>query len=108
MDEEIRKLSERKYQTIIRLEETTDGSYCYIAYHPELPDCKSQGDTPQEAEENLREATQMLIEHLISNNLPVPAPASFSDSSQWLPLECVETIRLTAPSMQIKPVAVPA
>jgi antitoxin HicB len=108
MSEEIRKLSDRKYQTVIKLEEATDGSYCYIAYHPELPGCMSQGNTPQEAEENLREATQMVIEHLVSNNLPVPDPALlFPDFPARQSFECVEEIRLTAPSMQIKPVTMP-
>jgi predicted RNase H-like HicB family nuclease len=108
MSEESRKLGDRKYRTDIELEEATDGTYCYVAYHPELPGCMSQGDTPEEAEENLREATQMVIEHLVSNNLPVPDPALlFSDFPAGQSFECVEEVRLVAPSMQIRPIAVP-
>jgi len=70
----------RKYITIIRLGETTDGNYCYVAFHPELPGCMSQGETPEEAEENLREATEMVIRHLVSNHLQVPDPASLTPS----------------------------
>lgn len=62
------------YSTVVRLEETTDGGYCYIAYHPEFPSAMSQGDTAAEAKENLIEATEMAIEHLIEYNLPIPQP----------------------------------
>lgn len=70
-----------KYSTVVRLEETTDGSYCYVAYHPELPDCVSQGTTAEEAEVNLVEATQLTIVHLLSNHLPVPEPMPLLQSS---------------------------
>lgn len=65
------------YITIVKLSETTNGDYCYIAYHPELPNIVSQGNTPDEARKNLTEATQMAIEHLLSNNLPIPQQEAF-------------------------------
>jgi predicted RNase H-like HicB family nuclease len=80
MNEKALNLSERKYLTVIRLEQTTDGGYCYIAFHPELPGCMSQGDTPEEAEANLAEARQMVIEHLLANGLSVPDSISFSSA----------------------------
>ena len=80
MNDDINELLHRKYITIIRLGETADGSYCYVAFHPELPGCMSQGETLEEAEENLREATEMVIRHLLSNHLPVPDPASLTPS----------------------------
>jgi predicted RNase H-like HicB family nuclease len=64
------------YVTIVQLEQTTDEDHCYIAYHPELPNCLSQGATPEEARENLVEATELTIAHLLANNLPVPVPMS--------------------------------
>ena len=68
------KLSKRKYQTIVKLDETTGGEPIYIAFHPELPQGLSQGETPEEARANLEEATQMVIEHFLEHNLPVPDP----------------------------------
>lgn len=64
------------YITIVQLEQTTDEDYCYIAYHPELPNCLSQGATPEEARENLVEATELTIAHLLANNLPIPMSMS--------------------------------
>ena len=51
----------------------------YISYHPELPTCLSQGETPKEAEANLAEATMMAIEHLEESCLVVPMPKRFGD-----------------------------
>jgi predicted RNase H-like HicB family nuclease len=80
MSNDLNELLHRKYVTIIRLGETFDGGYCYVAFHPELPSCMSQGETPEEAEENLGEATEMVIRHLFSNHLPIPEPASLTPS----------------------------
>jgi predicted RNase H-like HicB family nuclease len=58
----------------------SSGDY-YIAYHPELPTARSQGSTPEEARENLAEATRMTIEHLVENNLPIPPVMSMEEVS---------------------------
>lgn len=71
--------------TIIRLQETTVDGRCYIAYHPELPSCLSQGDTPEEAEANLAEATEMAIEHLLAHGLPIPKPYSLQGAAYQTP-----------------------
>ena len=75
-----------EYVTIVQIQEATDGSYCYVAYHPELPNCISQGDTPEEAEANLVEATELTITHLVSNKLPIPAPLRWRVSDVPLPM----------------------
>ena len=62
------------YVTIVQREETTHGDPCYVARHPELQNCMGQGDTSAAAVEDLREATEMVIQHLIAHGLPVPAP----------------------------------
>lgn len=69
------------YVTIVQLQKTTDGGWCYVAFHPELPQVMSQGNTAAEAEENLVEATELAIEHLASNRLPVPEPAYLGNVS---------------------------
>ena len=97
------QLSNRKYQTIVTLEETTTGGTCYLASHPELPGCVSQGDTPQEAVENLKEATLMVIEHLIAHNLPVPDPrplAKRHEATQSLAFGVEHELVTQAPSIE--------
>jgi predicted RNase H-like HicB family nuclease len=71
--------------TIVRLQETTTDGQCYIAYHPELPSCISQGETPEEAEANLVEATEMAIKHLLAHGLPIPQPFSLQDATPKAP-----------------------
>ena len=65
------------YSTVVKLAETTDGDCLYMAYHPELPDVVSQGETPEEAEANLANVRQMVVEHLQLHGLPVPEPRPF-------------------------------
>ncbi len=48
----------------------------WIAECPTLPGCISQGQTRQEAIENIREAIALYIEALEEDNLPVP-PETF-------------------------------
>lgn len=48
----------------------------WIAECPSLPGCISQGQTRQEAIENIREAIALYIEALEEDNLPVP-PETF-------------------------------
>lgn len=60
------------YITITHLTQTTNDTDCFIAYHPELPTVRSQGETPQEARNNLVEATALALEHLEAYVLPVP------------------------------------
>lgn len=62
-----------KYSTIIQLVSEQGQTY-YLAEHPELEGCMSEGETPEEASANLQEVTAMLIEHLRENNLPIPRP----------------------------------
>ena len=71
--------------TIVSLQETTAEGPCYIAYHPELPSCISQGDTPAEAEANLAEATDLAVEHLRAHGLSIPKPFSLHGSAPQTP-----------------------
>ena len=48
----------------------------WIAECPSLPGCISQGQTREEAIENIREAIALYIEALEEDNLPVP-PETF-------------------------------
>lgn len=92
------------YVTIVKIDETTDDGYCYVAYHPELPNIVSQGDTPDEARENLVEATELAINHLILSGLPIPEPQNtmFSTSvasSEYAQNDLVVTNSITMPDL---------
>lgn len=45
----------------------------YVAYAPVLRGCVSQGQTREKALHNLKEATQLYIEALLEDRLPVPS-----------------------------------
>ena len=77
-----------QYLTVIQFSECTDGSYAYLAYHPELYGCMSDGETPEEAEENLSEARAMVREHLREHGVPIPEPITIrSEKYQRIDLE---------------------
>ena len=46
----------------------------WLAEAPELPGCMSDGDTPQQAVENLMDAIACWIEAAEEDGRPVPAP----------------------------------
>ena len=48
----------------------------WLAEAPELPGCMSDGETPQQAVENLMDAIGCWIEAAEEDGRPVPAPAS--------------------------------
>lgn len=44
----------------------------YVAYVPTLPGCHTQGETIEEAEENIREAVELYLESLEAHNEEIP------------------------------------
>jgi predicted RNase H-like HicB family nuclease len=70
-----RKLIYNPYFIKVALDETTDGKPVYIAHVIELEGCFGQGETPEQAVGNLREAMVDYIESLLEDGLPVPSPA---------------------------------
>ena len=46
----------------------------YLASVPDLPGCSSDGETPEEAVRNLRDAIVAWIEEARATGRPVPAP----------------------------------
>ena len=55
------------------LEQEADGGF--VALVPALPGCVSQGDTRQEALDNVREAIELYVEDCIAAGDPVPQEA---------------------------------
>ncbi len=62
------------YATYVVPDVTTENEPCYVASHPELSGCMSHGNTPEEAIQNLVEATELYISALLDMGLDVPTP----------------------------------
>ena len=59
-----------KYRVLIEADE--DGMF--VAEVPALPGCVSQGQTREQAIENIKEAIALYLESLAAHNEPVPPP----------------------------------
>lgn len=62
------------YLSIVRSDRLSDGRLWYVAEHPTLPGCMSDGATPEEALANLDDAREMYINSMLEDGLAVPAP----------------------------------
>lgn len=71
---EAQQLANRAYFLVMFRDKTTDGDYLYLATNPEIEGCMAQGETMEQAEENLNEVRVDIIEHLLEHDLPVPEP----------------------------------
>jgi predicted RNase H-like HicB family nuclease len=60
---------EMRYNVVIK-EDLEDGGYNVSC--PALPGCHSQGDTMEEALENIKEAIECYLESLEKDELPIP------------------------------------
>jgi len=60
----------RTYNYTVLLEREADGGY--HAFCPTLKGCHSQGDTFEEALENITEAIELYLETLIADHQPIP------------------------------------
>jgi predicted RNase H-like HicB family nuclease len=60
----------KEYNYIIILEREEDGGY--HAFCPALPGCHTQGDTYDEAMENIKDAIKLYIESLKAHQDPIP------------------------------------
>ena len=59
-----------KYRVLIEQDE--DG--VFVAEVPSLPGCVSQGETREQAVENIKEAIALYLESLAAHGEPVPQP----------------------------------
>lgn len=62
----------RMAYTVVLQNDETGG---FVAVVPALPGCVSQGDTRQEALDNVREAIEVYVEDCIASGDPVPTEA---------------------------------
>ena len=87
-----KRLAARPYQMRIFADVTTDGEPGYYATIPELPGCVSDGDTVEEAKQNLQSAKVGFIYFLLEDKLEVPDPQYFEshvsiDLSEYIGVE---------------------
>jgi predicted RNase H-like HicB family nuclease len=62
--------SKQIYNYTVLLEKEVNGGY--HAFCPILKGCHSQGDTFEEAIDNIKEAIELYLESLMADNQPIP------------------------------------
>jgi len=68
----------KSYRFSVLIERDKDG---YFAFCPELQGCYSQGDTYEEALENIRDAIHLHLEDRLESGEEIPQPESVSLTS---------------------------
>ncbi len=63
----------KAYRFSVVIEEDDDGFY---AYCPELQGCYTQGETYEEALQNVRDAVRLHLEDRLSNGESIPSPTT--------------------------------
>ena len=66
-----------RYRVILEHEE--EGGYS--VWVPALPGCVSQGETPEEALANIREAIQCYVESCLKHGEPIPREAEITEAT---------------------------
>jgi len=94
MDPDLRSkaenLAKRSYIVEVVRDQTTDDQPIYLARNPELEGCFGQGDTSEEAIQDLLEARIDFIQSLLEDGLPVPDPIPLTTNTAN-----VTTIKIT-------------
>lgn len=62
------------WKTVVEQSELSDGTPCYVASNPELGSCIGQGDTPDEALDDLKSARRDLLTVLLEDGDEIPMP----------------------------------
>jgi predicted RNase H-like HicB family nuclease len=79
--ERAEELAARPYSITIEQDTLSNGQVVFLARHPELPGCKAQGNTIDEAKKSLDEARVDYIYALLESGLEVPAPVTIIPTS---------------------------
>jgi antitoxin HicB len=66
----------QQFYPIVVAELSVDDGGGYVAYAPDLHGCMSDGETPEQAFENGRQAIKEWVEHALERGLEVPKPGS--------------------------------
>ena len=68
------ELANQLYTVVVFLDKTTEAEPIYVALNPELDGCIAQGESVEEAQNNLSEFRVDYIQHLLDHRLPIPDP----------------------------------
>jgi predicted RNase H-like HicB family nuclease len=74
--EELQEYLQFNYPVQIKPDHCTDGSFCYVAEHPDLPGCAAHGTTITEARTALVRARKAYISHMLSVGEKPPRPTT--------------------------------
>jgi predicted RNase H-like HicB family nuclease len=83
--EKAKELAFQNYEFRLEQDVLSDGSPVFLASNPELPGCKSQGSTVEEAMVNLAQARIDYIYSLLEDGLDVPEPKAINTISGTSP-----------------------
>jgi predicted RNase H-like HicB family nuclease len=102
MSNDLRKKAEqlaaRPYTVRILRDDSISDDPLFLALNPELEGCMAQGETPEQAEDNLAEFRVDYIEHLLKHNLQVPYPSSMASVTGSLVKGRAVTLSINASS----------
>ncbi len=84
--EKAEELAARSYSITIEEDTLSNGQKVFVARHPELPGCKAQGNSPEEAKNNLDEARVDYIYTLLDAGLEIPPPNESLSSTENQPM----------------------
>ena len=76
--EKAEELAAQLYAITIEHEQLSDGQTIFFVKNPDLPGCKAEGITIDEAKANLAEARVDYIHALLEEGLPIPEPPRIS------------------------------
>lgn len=69
-------LASRNYSMAVYIEKNDQGQTLYLAENPELYGCMAEGNSLEEAIENLRDARIDYIQTMLEDRIDVPEPAA--------------------------------
>jgi predicted RNase H-like HicB family nuclease len=71
-------IMKKKFKLSVIIEKDKNG---YFAFSPELQGCYTQGDTYEEAMENIKDAIRLHLEDMLESDEPIPEIESISLTS---------------------------
>ncbi len=76
------QLASRGYNIEFEVDKLSDGTLVYMARNPELPGCKAQGATIEEAKANLDETRIDYIDALLEEGISIPQPFGMAPNTK--------------------------
>jgi predicted RNase H-like HicB family nuclease len=102
-------LASQNYPVKVSKDKTTTGEVIFLAKNPGLPGCMAQGNTIEEALENLMDARIDYIHSLLEDELEVPRPdlvetttSLTSDSYTSVGTSAFQVKRIAEPKIKIE------